>query len=165
MKILITAGAIIGAVTLGSGAALAQNATYCHNQATAYANQVANPAGGAVGGGIVGAVGGALAGKLLGQGKGAVAAGAALGGAGGAALGASSQKKKREQAYNEEYYRCMNTPAPAPVYYDVPPAGSPQWNYQCSLKYKSFTPSDGTYQPYRPYDGAPLPPRRICTLP
>lgn len=162
MRILVTTCAVIGALALSSGMASAQNSTYCANQATAYAKKVANPVVGGVGGGVVGAVAGIIAGEVLGQGKGAKAAGGIIGGTAGAALGASSQKKKFDQAYNEEYYRCMNA---VPAAYNIPAAGSPAWTYQCSLKYKSFREYDGTFQPYRPYAGAPLPPRQVCILP
>jgi uncharacterized protein YcfJ len=171
MKIFVTACAVAGVLALSSGTASAQNPTYCHDQAIAFANQYANPVAGGVGGGIVGAVGGGILGKVLGNSKKDTTAGALIGGTAGVIVGASSAKKKHQRLYNEEYYRCMNTPAaapapaPAPVYYNIPPAGSPEWNYQCSLKYKSFQPYTGTFQPYRPYPGAPLPPRRVCVLP
>jgi len=166
MKIIVTALAVVGTMAL-SGTASAQNSIHCQNQATAYANQYANPVVGGVGGGVVGAVGGGVLGKLLGKGKKAVKAGALIGGTAGVLVGASKAKQKHQQLYNEAYYNCMNTPAPAPtqVYYQAPPAGTPQWNYECSLKYNSFQPASGTFQPYRPYAGAPLPPRRVCVLP
>ncbi len=165
MKFIVAAGALIGALALGTGTASAASSGYCHQQALAYAKQNANPAGAAVVGGALGAIGGGILGEIIGQGKGAVGAGALIGGGTGAMIGASKSKKKQDQLYNEAYYACMNQPAPQPVYYDIPPAGSPQWNYGCSQKYKSFRVSDGTFQPNRPYEGAPLPPRRICTLP
>lgn len=165
MKIVVTALTVIGTLALSSVTASAQNPTICHNEALAFAKQHANPAAGAVGGGVIGAVGGGILGKVFGKGKKAVGAGAVIGGTAGALAGAASAKKKHDQFYNEQYYRCMNVPAPTPVIYDIPPAGSPQWNYHCSLKYNSFQPGTGTFQPFRPYAGAPLPPRRVCVLP
>lgn len=165
MKIFVTALAVVGTMALSSGSASAQDGTFCHNQAVAYANQHANPVAGGVGGGIIGAVGGGVLGKVLGKGKKAVKAGALIGGTAGAMVGAAKANEKRQQLYNQAYYNCMNTPAPTQVIYDAPPAGTPQWNYQCSLKYKSFDPASGTFQPYRPYAGAPFPPRRVCVLP
>jgi uncharacterized protein YcfJ len=163
MRIFITTCAVAGALGLGNGAASAASSTYCANQAQAYANQHTNTVAGGVLGGALGALGGVIAGDIIGQGKGAKVAGGIIGGTAGAAVGASSQNKKKQQLYNEEYYRCMNTPAPAPVYYDIPAAGSPQWTYQCSLKYKSFDAGSGTYQPLP--QGGVYPPRRVCVLP
>ena len=165
MRIFVTACAMLGALALGSGTASAASASSCHNQAMAYANKYANPAGGAIAGGVIGAIGGGILGNVIGQGKGAVGAGALIGGGTGAVIGASKQKKKHDQLYHEAYYDCMNTPPPQPVYYEIPPAGSPQWNYACSLKYKSFQTASGTFQPNPPYQNGPLPPRRICILP
>jgi hypothetical protein len=49
--------------------------------------------------------------------------------------------------------------APAPVYaapiYGAPPVGSPDWYAYCASKYRSFDPTDGTFQPYNG-------PRRLC---
>jgi uncharacterized protein YcfJ len=163
MRIFVTTCAVVGALALGGGAASAQNSTYCHNQAMAYAKQHTNTVAGGVLGGALGALGGVIAGDIIGQGKGAKVAGGVIGGTAGAVVGSSSQKKKQNRLYDEEYYRCMNTPAPSPVYYDIPPAGSPQWTYQCSLKYKSFDANSGTYQPLA--QGGVYPPRRVCVLP
>lgn len=63
--------------------------------------------------------------------------------------------------YPRQYY---SAPAYAPVYgapvyaapgYGAPPVGSPDWYAYCASKYRSFDPSDGTFQPYRG-------PRRLC---
>jgi hypothetical protein len=155
---------MLGALALGSGTASAASPNQCHQQAMAYANKYANPTGGAVAGGVIGAIGGGVLGEIIGQGKGAVGAGALIGGGTGAVIGASKQKKKHQQLYDEAYYNCMNQPA-QPVYYGAPPAGSPQWNYACSQKYRSFQAASGTYQPNPPYPNGPLPPRRVCVLP
>jgi len=162
MRIIFTTCAVAGALALSSGAASAQNSTYCYNQATAYANSHSSPVAGGVLGGALGALGGVIAGDIIGQGKGAKVAGGVIGGTAGAVVGSKSQANKRQLLYNQEYARCMNQP-PAPVYYEIPPAGSPQWNYQCSLKYKSFDPGSGTYQPLP--QGGVYPPRRLCVLP
>ena len=80
MRTLVTICAVAGALTLGSGAASAQNAAYCDNQATAYANTHTNPVAGGVLGGALGALGGVIAGDIIGQGKGAKVAGGVIGG-------------------------------------------------------------------------------------
>ncbi len=164
MRILVAACAMLGALAIGCGTASAASSSYCKSQAKAYASKYANPVGGGIAGGVIGAIGGGILGEVIGQGKGAVGAGALIGGGVGATVGASKQKKKYDQLYSEAYYDCMNTPS-QPIYYEIPPAGSPQWNYACSQKYKSFQAGSGTYQPNRPYPSAPLPPRRICALP
>jgi hypothetical protein len=166
MKILATTWAVIGALALTAGAASAQNSTYCHNQATAAANQVNTGSGGLVGGALGGLAGLGL-GSALGQGSEAKVLGGIAGGVAGATVGVNAQKKKKQQVYNDTWAKCMNQAVP--VYYDVPPAGSQQWVYQCSLKYKSFvtdpnSPYFGTYQPYAYPNGA-LPPRQPCQLP
>jgi len=163
MRILVTSLAVAGALALGSGAASAQNSTYCDNQATAFANSHTSPAAGGILGGALGALGGVIAGDIIGQGKGAKVAGGVIGGTAGAVVGSKAQQNKRAKLYNEEYARCMRQVAPAPVYYELPPAGSPQWNYACSQKYKSFDVASGTYQPLA--QGGVYPPRRLCTLP
>ncbi len=165
MRIFVTACAVIGALSLGSGAASAASSAYCHDQALAIANQYANPAAGAVGGAVVGGVAGGILGKILGQGNKAVGLGIGLGAGTGAVIGGSKAKKRHDEIYRDEYYKCMNTPIPTQVYYDVPPAGSGEWNYFCSIKYKSFRAIDGTFQPLPPYPNGPLPPRRVCVLP
>jgi hypothetical protein len=142
MRILVAACAMLGVLALGTGTASAASPSQCHNQAMAYANKYANPAGAAVVGGVLGAIGGGVLGEVIGQGK-----------------------KKHQQLYDQAYYDCMNQPPPQPVYYEIPPAGSPEWNYACSLKYKSFRADSGTFQPNPPYPNGPLPPRRVCVLP
>jgi uncharacterized protein YcfJ len=165
MRILVAACAVLGTLALGSGTASAASPSQCHNQAMAYANKYANPAGGALAGGVIGAIGGGILGEVIGQGKGAVGAGALIGGGTGAVIGASKQKKKHQQLYDQAYYDCMNQPPPQPIYYEIPPAGTPEWNYACSQKYISFQAASGTFQPKRPYPEAQLPPRRVCVLP
>lgn len=58
--------------------------------------------------------------------------------------------------YPRHYY---SAPAYAPVYgapaYYAPPVGSPDWYAYCASKYRSFDPTDGTFQPYHG-------PRRLC---
>jgi hypothetical protein len=165
MRVLVAACAMLGVLALGTGTASAASPSQCHNQAMAYANKYANPAGAAVVGGVLGAIGGGVLGEVIGQGKGAVGAGALIGGGTGVVIGASKGKKKHQQLYDQAYYDCMNQPPPQPVYYEIPPAGSPEWNYACSLKYKSFRADSGTFQPNPPYPNGPLPPRRVCVLP
>lgn len=167
MKILAITCAAVGALALTAGAAAAQNQTFCHNQAMAAANQVAKPPAGGVVGGALGGLAGLGLGSALGQGSEAKVLGGIAGGVAGAAVGSNVQRKKRQQVYNETYANCMNVATP--VYYEVPPAGSQQWVYQCSVKYKSFiadpnSPYYGTYQPYRDAYGN-LPPRQPCQLP
>lgn len=168
MKILPTICAAIGALALTAGAASAQpNATYCHQYAANAADQVPDAVAGGIVGGAAGGVLGVVAGSILGQGKGAKVAGGVAGGVAGAAIGVNAQKKKKQEAYNKAWAECMNKPAP--VYYAVPPAGSQQWVYECSVKYKSFiadpsSPFFGTFQPYANPDGS-YPPRQPCQLP
>lgn len=169
MKVFVTTCAVVGALTLVSAPASAQNqqSAYCHNQALAQANAQTSTVGGGVVGGVLGALGGVVAGGILGQGDKAKIAGGVIGGTAGAAIGAGSQKNKREQVYQQAYSACMSQAYP--VNYTVPPVGSPEWTYQCNQKYKSFiadpaSPAYGTYQPFRDANGA-LPPRRLCELP
>ena len=169
MKILAMTSAAVGALALAAGTASAQtpNATNCHNQALAAAEQVPDETAGGIIGAAAGGVLGAVAGGIFGQGKGAKVAGGAIGAVGGAAAGANIQGKKRKQIYNQVYGDCMNIATP--VYYEIPPAGSQQWVYECSIKYKSFiadpnSPYYGTFQPYRDAYGN-LPPRQPCQLP
>jgi hypothetical protein len=163
MRTFVTACAVVAAFALGGGTASAQSAAYCHDKALSIANQSANPAAGALGGAVVGGVAGGILGKILGQGNKAVGLGIGLGAGTGAVIGGSKAKKTHDAIYRDEYYKCMNQAIPTTVYYDVPPAGSAEWNYFCSLKYKSFQATDGTFQPL-PVNGV-YPPRRICVLP
>jgi hypothetical protein len=165
MRIFVTACAVAGVLALGANAASAQSSAYCHDHALSIANQYANPVAGAVGGAVVGGVAGGILGKILGKGNSGVGLGIGLGAGTGAVLGGSKAKKTHDAIYRDEYYKCMNQAIPTTVYYDVPPAGSAEWNYFCSLKYKSFHAVDGTFQPLPAYPGGPLPPRRICVLP
>lgn len=167
MRFLATTCAVVSAMALTAGAVSAQNPTYCDQQATAAANQFAQPQAGGVVGGALGGLAGLGLGSALGQGSEAKVLGGIAGAIGGAAIGTSAQKKKRQQIYNDTYNSCMNVAVP--VYYEIPPAGSPQWVNLCASKYKSFnanpnSPYFGTYQPYANPDGG-LPPRRPCTLP
>lgn len=167
MKILTRTCAAMGALALTAGVASAQqNATYCHQYAANVAEQVPDPVAGGLVGGAAGGVLGAVAGGILGQGKGAKVAGGVAGGVAGAAIGANAQKKKKQEAYQRAFDECM-TPA-VPANYPIPPAGSQQWVYQCSIKYKSFvadpnSPYFGTYQPYA--SNGVYPPRQPCQLP
>jgi hypothetical protein len=163
MRIFARACAVAGALALGTATASAQSSAYCHDKAMQIANQYANPVAGAVGGAVVGGVAGGLLGKLLGPGNKGVGLGIGIGAGTGALLGGAKAKKTHDAVYREEFYKCVNQPIPTTVYYDVPPAGSAEWNYFCSLKYKSFQASNGTFQPL-PVDGY-YPPRRICVLP
>jgi hypothetical protein len=165
MRIFVTASAVVGALALGCGTASAASSAYCHDQAMAYANKYANPAASTVGGAVIGGVAGGILGKILGQGSEAVGVGVGVGAVGGGLLGNKQGKKKHDQLYREAYYDCINQPIPTQVYYEVPPAGSGEWNYFCSLKYKSFRATDGTFQPLPAYQNGPLPPRRVCVLP
>jgi hypothetical protein len=168
MKVLTTTCAAIGALALTAGAASAQpNPTYCHQYASNVADQVPDAVAGGIVGGAAGTVLGVVAGSILGQGKGAKVAGGVAGGVAGAAVGATAQKKKKQEAYNKAWADCMGQAVP--VYYQVPPAGSQQWVYECSVKYKSFnadpsSPLFGTFQPYANPDGS-YPPRQPCQLP
>jgi len=164
MKILVTALAAAAMLVACVGTASAASSSYCHQEAMAYADRQANAGAGALGGGVIGAVGGGLLGKAIGNGKRAVGAGAVVGGLAGATIGASQARKNHDRAYREAYDDCMSTPS-RPVRYDAPPAGSREWSYACSQKYRSFDPESGTYQPRPDYAGGPLPPRRMCTLP
>jgi hypothetical protein len=163
MRIFVTACAVAGVLALGANAASAQSSAYCHDKAMQIANQYANPVAGAVGGAVVGGVAGGILGKILGKGNKGVGLGIGLGAGTGAIIGGSKAKKTHDTVYREEFYKCVNQPIPTTINYDVPPAGSAEWNYFCSLKYKSFQASNGTFQPL-PVDGY-YPPRRICVLP
>ena len=163
MRIFVTACAVAGAFALGTATASAQSSAYCHDKALQIANQYANPVAGAVGGAVVGGVAGGILGKILGPGNKGVGLGIGLGAGTGAVLGGAKAKKTHDAIYRDEFYKCMNQAIPTTVYYDVPPAGSAEWNYFCSLKYKSFQASNGTFQPL-PVDGY-YPPRRVCVLP
>lgn len=167
MKIIATIGATVGALALTAGTASAQNATFCHEQALAAADQVAKPAAGGAVGAILGGLAGVGLGGALGQGSEAKVLGGVAGGVVGATAGTNIQRTKRQKVYNDTYNNCMQVAVPA--YYEIPPAGSQQWVYACSAKYRSFdanpnSPYFGTYQPYANPDGS-YPPRRPCTLP
>ena len=167
MRILVTACAVVAALALGGGTASAQSSAYCHDRALSIANQSANPVAGAVGGAVIGGVAGGILGKILGQGNKAVGVGVGLGAGTGAVIGGSKAKKTHDAIYRDEYYKCMNQAVPTTVYYEIPPAGSAEWNYFCSQKYKSFQASNGTFQPMAIAGTNPpvYPPRRICVLP
>lgn len=168
MKNLTTMCAAIGALALTGGAASAQpNPTYCHQYATNVAEQVPDGVAGGIVGATAGTVLGVVAGSVFGQGKKAKVVGGVAGGVAGAAIGVNAQKKKKQEAYNKAWAEC--TGQAVPVYYEIPPAGSQQWVYECSGKYNSFvadpnSPYFGTYQPFRDANGV-LPPRRPCQLP
>src|SRR6516165_4704976 len=136
MKILLSLVALLGVLVMGAESASAASPAYCDGYAKHYANERAG--GNAVGGGV-----------------------------GGAVVGGSTWHRY----YNDAYYQCVNSgpgyaPAPAPVYapapYALPPVGSPDWNYRCSLKFKSFVaagPGNPGY--YTGYDYQQHP----CALP
>ena len=164
MKILLSLVALLGVLVMGAESASAASPAYCDGYAKHYANERAG--GNAVGGGVVGAIGGAVLGGILGGNRGA-GTGAIVGGVGGAVVGGSTWHRY----YNDAYYQCVNSgpgyaPAPAPVYapapYALPPVGSPDWNYRCSQKFKSFVaagPGNPGY--YTGYDYQ----QHACALP
>jgi predicted lipid-binding transport protein (Tim44 family) len=166
MKILATTCAAIAALALTAG--VAQSSAYCEQQANAAANQVAKPAAGGLVGGALGGLAGLGLGSALGQGSEAKVLGGIAGGVAGAAVGTNAQRKKREQVWRDAYEYCMSQGSPA-AYVPAPPAGSQQWVYSCSIKYKSFiadpnSPFFGTYQPFANPNGS-YPPRQPCQLP
>jgi hypothetical protein len=162
MKIFLSLFALLGVLVIGAESASAASPAYCDGYARHYANQRAG--GNAVGGGVIGAIGGAVLGGIIGGGRGA-GTGAIVGGVGGAVVGGSSWQK----FYNQAYYQCVNSGpgyAVAPVYDQpvivLPPLGSPDWNYRCSLKFKSFVATGpGTPGYYTGYDYQ----QHSCTLP
>jgi hypothetical protein len=162
MKIFLPLFALLGVLAIGAESASAASPAYCDGYARHYANQRAG--GNAVGGGVIGAIGGAVLGGIIGGGRGA-GTGAIVGGVGGAVVGGSSWQK----FYNQAYYQCVNSGpgyAVAPVYDQpvvlLPPLGSPDWNYRCSLKFKSFVATGpGTPGYYTGYDYQ----QHSCTLP
>ena len=94
----------------------------------------------------------------------------------GVSPGYISQWKK---AYNQAYYSCLTPPPayvghpqpvyvqPQPVYVQpqviyLPPLGSPNWNYRCAQKYRSFVATGpGTPGYYTGFDYA----QHDCSLP
>ena len=164
MKTVLSLVALLGILVVGAESASAASPAYCDGYAKHYANQRAG--GNAVGGGIIGAIGGAALGGILGGNRGA-GTGAIVGGVAGVGVGASSWQKY----YNQAYYQCVNSGpgyVAAPVYVQqpqviyLPPVGSSKWNYECSLKYKSFVATGpGTPGVFTGYDYQQHP----CTLP
>ena len=162
MKILVSAIAAAGLMVLGINSAAAQKDPYCDQYAKDYARQATG--GNVVGGAVVGGIGGAVLGGILGKGNKQVGTGAAVGALAGGGLGAAS----RNRAYNQAYAECVAQrtsykPAPPPPAYGVPPVGSPQWVYQCDLKYKTFDPATGYF--IAKYDAYGNPVYRLCNLP
>ena len=157
MKIMATAIALLGGVTMMTGAASAQTPAQCDYQAKQYANTYANPGGNVVGGAVTGAVIGGIASSIFG---GNVGAGIAAGAVGGGVVGGVAGSAQWNELYNQAYWQCMNSaPPPLPVSSCpalVPPSGydggyligSPQWVATCDQKYNSFNPATWLFNGY-----------------
>jgi hypothetical protein len=166
MKIFLPLAALVSVLFLGAETASAGSPAACDNYARNYANNAA--AGKAVASTVIGGVAGGFLGKALGGNKG-VGLGVAAGAFTGFAIGSSQWKR----SYDQAYYSCIGPrPAyvvqPQPVYIAqppvivLPPIGSPNWNYQCSLKYRSFVATGpGTPGYFTGYDYQ----QRACSLP
>jgi outer membrane lipoprotein SlyB len=154
--------ACAGALALSAGtASAASKAQGCESYARSVANQQANVAGNTAGAAVFGALVGAGIGAATGNNVGTSAAwGAGAGGVTG--LAASSAEWQR--IHDEAYADCMYGGQTQQVVQQGQQSQSGQyepwtdeWFAYCEAKYKSFTPSDGTYQPY----GTNVP-RKLC---
>lgn len=144
--------AAAGLVLVAATPASAQSSASCDRYARNVANSNSNAAGNVLGGAAVGAVGGAIIGGIVGGGRG-VGRGAAIGGGVGAVGGAAQHSAEWNQIYRSAYDDCMRGQVQRTG--SGPEPWSDEWYDYCARKYRSFDPSDGTYQPY----GGP---RRLC---
>lgn len=143
-------GVVAGVAMLTSGAAFAASRAYCNDYATRYANSVApseEVLRGTIGGAGVGAVIGGIS-----KGSKGIGPGALIGGTVGTFAGAAAHSAKWNDAFRYAFDRCVGDGV---VYDRAPEPWTPGWYDYCAIKYRSFRPSDGTFQPYHG-------PRRLC---
>ena len=158
MRTLLVAIACAGALALGAGSAsAASKAAGCESYARSVANQQANVAGNTAGAAVFGALVGAGIGAATGNNVGTSAAwGAGAGGVTGLAVSSSQW----QQIHDEAFADCMQGGQTQQVSQGGSQTGqyepwTDEWFAYCEDRYKSFTPSDGTFQPTNG-------PRKLC---
>ncbi len=147
MAAMISGSFAVSAPVAAQGNARAQ----CEYEARQSANrQAPGPGAGAIGGALLGAGVGAIIGNNRSSGN--AGRGALIGGGVGAVAGAATSQNRWNRAYDRAFANCMATTsyrAPVQVYRGGRfEPWSPAWYADCDRRYRSFRPSDGTFQPY-----------------